>query len=74
VVVCASTLVVALLPLQPGVDADTYRILSRLSAIVQVAALTWACAPLLQWSRERGLPFLAGHGFGRSEPISGSPI
>jgi hypothetical protein len=74
VVVCASALVVTLLPLQPGVDAETYQILWRLSTLVQIAALTWACAPLLPWSRGRGLPFLASRRFGRSEPVSESPV
>jgi hypothetical protein len=74
VAVCATTVLVTLLPLQPGVDVDNYRIFWRLSTVVQVAALTWACIPLLRWAREQGLPFLVGRGLGRSKPVAESPI
>jgi hypothetical protein len=73
-VVSATTLVMTLLPLQPGVDADTYRICWRLSLVLQLAALTWACTPLLQWVRERGISFPAERGIGRSKPVAESSI
>ncbi len=72
-VVCATTLVVTVLPLQPGIDADTYRVVWRLSTVAQVGALTWACAPLLQRACERGLSFPVGRRLGQDQEVWGSP-
>jgi hypothetical protein len=74
VVVCASALVVVLLPLQPGVDADNYLIFWGLSMLAQLAALIWACSPLLARAREQGLAVRAGCGFGRRKAISESSL
>jgi hypothetical protein len=73
VAVSATTLVVALLPLLPGIDATTYQALRLLSLVVQLAILGWACIPLPRLTRERGLRCLGGRGLWRRAPLTGLP-
>ena len=74
VVVCATTVVISLLPLQPGIGVETYWIFLGLLLMVQVAALIWAYLPQLQAALERGFRFTAHAGLDFSTPGPESSI